>query len=83
MNLPAHESEDPRAQHRALERYYRRQARVYDLTRWSFLRGREALARRAAARLTPTRNTGSGLKLLAESSQLSITPANGRWSQTN
>ena len=67
MNLPAHESEDSRAQHRALECYYRRQARVYDLTRWSFLRGREALVRWAAARLTPTRilevGCGTGVNL--------------------
>ncbi len=39
--------------HRALERYYRAHSGVYDLTRWSFLLGREALVRWAAARGTP------------------------------
>jgi S-adenosylmethionine-diacylgycerolhomoserine-N-methlytransferase len=54
MNLSPHEA-DQREQHRALERYYRLHAGIYDLTRWSFLRGREALVKRVAACLTPTR----------------------------
>jgi S-adenosylmethionine-diacylgycerolhomoserine-N-methlytransferase len=52
MNAAPHET-DQREQHRALERYYRLHAGIYDLTRWSFLRGREALVRWAADRLTP------------------------------
>lgn len=47
--------EDQWEQQRALERYYRRQAGIYDLTRWSFLRGREALVQRVGALLTPSR----------------------------
>lgn len=39
--------------HRALKRYYRLHSGVYDLTRWSFLLGREALVRRVAARCAP------------------------------
>ncbi len=54
MNLSPHKA-DRREQHQALERYYRWHAGIYDLTRWSFLRGREALVRWAAARLTPAR----------------------------
>ena len=54
MNSLPHNS-DPRARHRALERYYRRHAALYDLTRWSFLRGREALVRWAAEHSTPSR----------------------------
>ena len=41
--------------HRALESYYRMHAGIYDLTRWSFLWGREALVRRVAACHSPTR----------------------------
>jgi len=37
----------------AIARYYRFQARIYDLTRWTFLRGREELIRQAAARCYP------------------------------
>lgn len=43
----------PEQTHRALERYYRLHSGVYDLTRWSFLLGREALVRWVAARCTP------------------------------
>jgi S-adenosylmethionine-diacylgycerolhomoserine-N-methlytransferase len=46
---------DTQGKHRALMRYYRLHAGIYDLTRWSFLRGREALVRRVAAGYTPTR----------------------------
>ncbi len=52
MNLHT-QSTVQQEKHRALERYYRLHAGIYDLTRWSFLLGREALVRRAAARLTP------------------------------
>jgi S-adenosylmethionine-diacylgycerolhomoserine-N-methlytransferase len=41
--------------HRAIERYYRVHAGIYDLTRWSFLWGREALVRRVADYLSPVR----------------------------
>ncbi len=40
---------------RAIARYYRLHARIYDLTRWTFLLGREALVREIAASCTPTR----------------------------
>jgi S-adenosylmethionine-diacylgycerolhomoserine-N-methlytransferase len=42
-------------QHRFIERYYRMHAGIYDLTRWSFLLGREALLRQVAASFTPAR----------------------------
>ena len=38
---------------RALERYYRWHARLYDATRWSFLFGRTGLVERVAALQTP------------------------------
>jgi len=37
----------------AIARYYRFHARIYDLSRWTFLRGREELIRQAAARCYP------------------------------
>lgn len=37
----------------AITRYYRFHARIYDLTRWTFLRGREELVRLAAAHCQP------------------------------
>jgi len=37
----------------AIARYYRFHAMIYDLTRWTFLRGREELIRQAAARCYP------------------------------
>jgi S-adenosylmethionine-diacylgycerolhomoserine-N-methlytransferase len=55
---------------RSIERYYRGHAAIYDLTRWSFLLGREALVRQAAASLTPARilevgcGTGKNLQQL-------------------
>ncbi len=42
-------------QHRFIKRYYRMHAGIYDLTRWSFLLGREALLRQVAASFTPAR----------------------------
>jgi ubiquinone/menaquinone biosynthesis C-methylase UbiE len=60
--------EQIREQHLAITRYYRFHARIYDLTRWSFLRGRETLMRRVAARFSPTRilevGCGTGKNLL-------------------
>lgn len=54
--------------HRAIEGYYRVHARIYDLTRWSFLLGRETLVREVAARSTPARilevGCGTGKNLL-------------------
>ncbi len=53
---------------RSLERYYRLHAKIYDLTRWSFLLGREALVRQVAACSSPTRilevGCGTGKNLL-------------------
>jgi S-adenosylmethionine-diacylgycerolhomoserine-N-methlytransferase len=40
---------------RAIQRYYRMHARIYDLTRWTFLRGRAALRSQVAKRLNPAR----------------------------
>jgi S-adenosylmethionine-diacylgycerolhomoserine-N-methlytransferase len=37
----------------AIARYYRFHARIYDFTRWTFLRGREELIHQAAARCYP------------------------------
>jgi S-adenosylmethionine-diacylgycerolhomoserine-N-methlytransferase len=54
----------------AIERYYRGHAGIYDLTRWSFLLGREALVRQVAASFTPARilevgcGTGKNLQQL-------------------
>lgn len=60
--------EQLREQRLAIARYYRLHARVYDLTRWSFLKGRETLMRRVAARFSPTRilevGCGTGRNLL-------------------
>ena len=62
---------DTQEKHRALRRYYRLHAGIYDLTRWSFLRGREALVRRVVACQAPTRilevgcGTGKNLGHLA------------------
>jgi S-adenosylmethionine-diacylgycerolhomoserine-N-methlytransferase len=67
MNLPSARELD-RGQLAAIERYYRIHARIYDLTRWTFLRGREALIKQVAARLTPNRilevGCGTGTNLL-------------------
>ncbi len=56
---------------RALERYYRFHARIYDATRWSFLFGRKALVKRLAAVGDPKRvghilevGCGTGANLL-------------------
>lgn len=57
---------------RALEQYYRFHSKIYDLSRWSFLFGREALVSRLASNYTPKRileigcGTGKNLKLLAQ-----------------
>ena len=52
----------------SLERYYRVHAKTYDLTRWSFLLGREALVRQVAACSSPIRilevGCGTGKNLL-------------------
>ena len=49
-------------------RYYRLHARIYDLTRWTFLKGREELIRRVAAQCQPRRilevGCGTGKNLL-------------------
>ncbi len=54
MNLNSHQ-DIQQEQHRFIERYYRVHAGMYDLTRWSFLFGREALLRQVAARVSPAR----------------------------
>jgi S-adenosylmethionine-diacylgycerolhomoserine-N-methlytransferase len=41
--------------HRSIERYYRVHAGIYDLTRWTFLLGREALLRQVGASVSPAR----------------------------
>lgn len=52
----------------AIVRYYRLHARIYDLSRWTFLWGREELTRRAAAQGRPRRilevGCGTGKNLL-------------------
>lgn len=57
-----------RGQLTTIERYYRLHARIYDLTRWTFLRGREILRAQVAASLTPYRilevGCGTGTNLL-------------------
>jgi len=54
MNRPCHDG-SKLERRRAIERYYRRHAGIYDLTRWSFLLGRDALVREIGASLTPAR----------------------------
>jgi S-adenosylmethionine-diacylgycerolhomoserine-N-methlytransferase len=54
MNLNTHQAVQ-QERHRSIERYYRVHAGIYDLTRWSFLLGREALLRQVAASFTPAR----------------------------
>lgn len=53
----------------ALERYYQFHSRIYDLTRWSFLFGREEVLRRAARVLRPARilevGCGTGRNLVS------------------
>lgn len=52
----------------AIVRYYRLHARIYDLSRWTFLWGREKLIRRAAVQCQPQRilevGCGTGKNLL-------------------
>lgn len=52
----------------AIQRYYRIHARIYDLTRWTFLKGREAIRSQVAKSLTPLRilevGCGTGTNLL-------------------
>ncbi len=52
----------------AIAQYYRLHARIYDLTRWTFLRGRENLVRLAAAHCRPQNilevGCGTGKNLL-------------------
>ena len=56
----------------ALKRYYRFHSRIYDLTRWSFLFGRNAMIDRLAQTATPRTilevgcGTGKNLSLLAK-----------------
>ena len=45
--------ENPALGRSQIERYYRLHARIYDFTRWTFLKGREELIRRAAGQCTP------------------------------
>ncbi|MFZ2089950.1 MAG: class I SAM-dependent methyltransferase, partial [Desulfobaccales bacterium] len=54
MSLPADLAVQQK-QRRSIERYYRVHAGIYDLTRWSFLLGREALIRQVAMSRHPTR----------------------------
>ena len=54
MNLNSHQ-EIQQEQRRFIERYYRVHAGIYDLTRWTFLLGREALLRQVAASVSPAR----------------------------
>lgn len=67
MNLPS-ACELDREKLADIERYYRIHARIYDLTRWTFLRGRAALIKEVAASLTPNRilevGCGTGTNLL-------------------
>jgi S-adenosylmethionine-diacylgycerolhomoserine-N-methlytransferase len=54
MNLPCLDAVQ-QERRRSIERYYRLHAGIYDLTRWTFLLGREALVQQAAACSTPAR----------------------------
>ncbi|MDD2900984.1 MAG: class I SAM-dependent methyltransferase [Syntrophales bacterium] len=60
--------ENPALERSQIARYYRWHAWIYDLTRWTFLRGREELIRLAAAQCQPRRllevGCGTGKNLL-------------------
>lgn len=60
--------DQPIPERSAIVHYYRLHARIYDLTRWTFLRGREELVRRAAAQCQPQHildvGCGTGKNLL-------------------
>lgn len=60
--------ENPAWERSQIERYYRLHAWIYDLTRWTFLRGREEMMHRAAAQCHPQRilevGCGTGKNLL-------------------
>jgi len=61
-------SDNPALARSQIERYYRLHARIYDLTRWTFLKGRKELISRAAARCHPQHilevGCGTGKNLL-------------------
>ena len=79
MNLPSFDAVQ-QEQRRFIERYYRWHAGIYDLTRWSFLLGREALVRETAASPAPARilevGCGTGKNLLQLGRQF---PQAGLW----
>jgi S-adenosylmethionine-diacylgycerolhomoserine-N-methlytransferase len=60
--------DNPALERSEIVRYYRLHARIYDLTRWTFLKGREELIRRAAAQCQPQHilevGCGTGKNLL-------------------
>lgn len=60
--------DQPIPERSAIVHYYRLHARIYDLTRWTFLRGRAELVRRAAAQCQPRHildvGCGTGKNLL-------------------
>jgi S-adenosylmethionine-diacylgycerolhomoserine-N-methlytransferase len=61
-------AENPTQARSAIEQYYRIHARIYDLTRWTFLWGRGELMRRTAQQCNPHRilevGCGTGRNLL-------------------
>jgi S-adenosylmethionine-diacylgycerolhomoserine-N-methlytransferase len=79
MNLPFLDAVQ-QEQHRSIERYYRLHAGIYDLTRWTFLLGREALVREAGASSAPARilevGCGTGKNLVHLGRQF---PQAGLW----
>jgi S-adenosylmethionine-diacylgycerolhomoserine-N-methlytransferase len=58
-----------RSRQEAIQRYYRIHARIYDLTRWTFLWGRKTLMKRLSAGFNPHRilevGCGTGANLLS------------------
>ena len=65
--------QDSKAQVRSMERYYRLQSKIYDLTRWSFLFGRESVIKDIPIERNAEINilevgcgTGYNTKILAE-----------------
>jgi S-adenosylmethionine-diacylgycerolhomoserine-N-methlytransferase len=79
MNLPFLDAVQ-QEQRRSIERYYRLHAGIYDLTRWTFLLGREALVREIAASSAPARilevGCGTGKNLVHLGRQF---PQAGLW----
>jgi len=68
MNQPPDKAAQSPSQSTSVEKYYRFHAKIYDLTRWSFLFGRSTILEKLAKQKTPTNilevGCGTGKNLL-------------------